>query len=285
MAGATRFTQNDLAKVREKWRELVELGVPGEIEARMLAADGSARTFLLQARPVRNDEGAIVRWYGTNTDIDELKRAEEAQAALARASRVTALGELTVSIAHEVNQPLMSIVTNAATALRWLDDDRVNVREARRATERIVRDGHRVGDIINSIRSMAKKSRPQMVQLKINELIMEVIVLMRDQLSSREVTVNLSLATDAGTMLSTGSQLQQVILNLVLNGIEAIEASNIQLRVLTIEFLLGRIGSIGNRVRHRRRAEQAKPGKSVRGFLHDEAGRTRHGSLDLPVHR
>ena len=228
------FHPDDLGKVREKWRELVELGVAGEIEGRMLAADGSARTFLLQARPVRDDEGAIVRWYGTNTDIDELKRAEEAQAALARASRVMALGELTVSIAHEVNQPLMSIVTNAATALRWLDDDRVNVREARRATERIVRDGHRVGDIINSIRSMAKKARPRMEQLKINELVMEVIALMRDQLSSRELTVNLSLATDAGSVLGDRTQLQQVILNLVLNGIEAIEASNAQLRVLTI---------------------------------------------------
>ena len=97
--------------------------------------------------------------------------AGEAQQALARASRLTALGEITVSIAHEVNQPLMAIVTNAATCMRWLEGDPINVAEARLAADRIIRDGHRAGDVIASIRAMARKNAAHFVRIDVNSII------------------------------------------------------------------------------------------------------------------
>ena len=156
------FHPDDVQKAAGKWRHMVEDGASGEIEARIRRANGEFRTFLIRAAPVRDDAGTIVKWYGTNTDIDDLRRAEsslsEAQAALARVGRLTAMGELTVSIAHEVNQPLMAIVTNAATCVRWLEEGRLDIPEARQAAERIVRDGHRAGEIVATIRALARKS-------------------------------------------------------------------------------------------------------------------------------
>jgi PAS domain S-box-containing protein len=240
---ASAFHPDDLERVLDKWRELLESGVAGEVEARMRRVDGVSRTFLVRAMPMRDDDGTIVRWYGTNTDIDDIKRAEEAQVALARASRLTAMGELTVSIAHEINQPLMSIVTNAATTLRWLNDDRLNVIEARRATERVVRDGHRAGEIINSIRAMAKKSPTKMVELSVNELILEVLALMRDELHRRSVIADTLLA-EVSSVRGDRVQLQQVILNLIMNGIEAIAAVGEEPRSLHICSQIGSDGHI-----------------------------------------
>jgi PAS domain S-box-containing protein len=109
---------DDVEKVVAKWRALIAAEEAGEIEARMIRYDGVARSFLIRVAPMRDEYGKLIKWYGTNTDIDDLKRIEEAQELLARAGRLTALGELTASIAHEINQPLMAIVMNAATCLR-----------------------------------------------------------------------------------------------------------------------------------------------------------------------
>jgi C4-dicarboxylate-specific signal transduction histidine kinase len=173
-------------------------------------------------------------WHGTNTDIENLKRAEQAQEAFARISRVTALGELTVSIAHEVNQPLMAIVTNAATCMRWLADGHPNIAEARLAAERIIRDGHRAGDVIASIRALAKKAMPQTVEINLNEAIAEVLVLARNELDRAGIIAETDLAADAASVLGDRVQMQQVVLNLIMNGIEAITAANNQPRLLSI---------------------------------------------------
>jgi PAS domain S-box-containing protein len=154
------YHPEDVDKVQKKWTEMLAQGVAGEIEARMRRADGAMRNFLVRATPMHEADGQIVRWYGTNIDIDEIKRLEEAQQNLARTARLTTMGELTVSIAHEVNQPLMAIVTNAATCLQWLSDGHVNIPSARQAAERIVADGHRAGDIVTSIRALARKAAP-----------------------------------------------------------------------------------------------------------------------------
>src|SRR5882672_10213219 len=130
----------DLPRVMERWIVDMPAGKPSEDEMRLRRADGEYRWFLVRTVPLSDKEGNIVRWYGTSTDIEDRKRAEEAlretQALLARVARATLVGELTAAIAHEVNQPLGAVVTNAEAGLGWLSDDPPNLREAREALQR-----------------------------------------------------------------------------------------------------------------------------------------------------
>ncbi|HEX8616429.1 MAG TPA: ATP-binding protein, partial [Thermoanaerobaculia bacterium] len=228
------FHPDDLEKVREKWRHVLRFRTSGEFEARMQRFDGDYRSFLVRVTPMRDHRGEVIKWHGTNTDIDDLKRAERAQETLARASRVTALGELTVSIAHEVNQPLMAIVTNAATCLRWLSGERPDLSEARLAAERIIRDGHRAGDVIASIRAMAKKSAREPSLLRLDQIVLEVLQLTRNELDRYAVVVETQFAEYAIEAIADRVQMQQVILNLVMNAIEAMAAPGGENRVLRI---------------------------------------------------
>jgi len=229
------YHPDDVDRVRERWRNLLAFGVSGEIEARIRRFDGEFRRFLFRVEPLHDETGAIVKWYGTAMDIEDFRRAEQAQEALARVSRITALGELTVSIAHEVNQPLMAIVTNAATCVRWLAEDRLNVAEARRAAERIINDGHRAGDVITSIRALAKKAAPEMLALDLNDAIEEVLQLMRNELDRNAITVETKLSSELSLASADRVQMQQVILNLIMNGIEAMSVRGQRIRKLQIE--------------------------------------------------
>ena len=171
-------------------------------------------------------------------DIGERRKADDAlrqaQANLARAARLTTMGELTVSIAHEVNQPLMAIVTNAATCIQWLTNDHPNIEEARQAAERIVRDGHRAGDFIASIRALARKSVPQRVELDINEAILEILVLMRSEMRRLDIAIETELSEDRAIVVGDRVQLQQVILNLIMNSIEAMSMADHRARVMRV---------------------------------------------------
>src|SRR4029453_5958017 len=134
------------------------------IEARLRRFDGEYRWFLFRGVPLHDDFGNIVKWYGTDTDIKDRKRAEDAlhqaQAALAHVTRVTTLGGLTASIAQEVNQPLAGVVTNAQACLRWLGREVADAEEARAAVERIIRDGQRASAVIQRIRELSTKTDP-----------------------------------------------------------------------------------------------------------------------------
>lgn len=157
--------------------------------------------------------------------MTERKRAEEelhkAQAELARVSRITTMGELTTSIAHEVNQPLAAITTNAIACLRWLAGTTPNLEEARRALERIVRDGNRAGDVITRIRMLTRKNYAEKRRLNINEVIQEALTLARSEVQIKAVALRTELAPDLPPVLADRVQLHQVVLNLVINGIEA----------------------------------------------------------------
>lgn len=212
---------DDLDKVVAKWIEVLGVGEAGEVEARMIRMDGVARSFLIRATPMRDQQGAIIKWYGTNIDIDDLKRMEEAQQHLSRAARLTALGELTASIAHEVNQPLMAIVMNAATCLKWLSEGQLEIEEARQAAERIIRDSHRAGDVIASIRALARKAPLSMEAVDINGMIDGVIVLTRGELQRHGISLATDLDPNVGSVVGDRIQLQQVVLNLILNAAEA----------------------------------------------------------------
>lgn len=229
------FHPDDREQVAERWRYLLEHRIAGEIEARMRRFDGQYRSFLVRAMPLLDERGVIVKWHGTNTDIEDLKRAAHDQEALARVSRLTAMGELTISIAHEVNQPLMAIVTTAASCLRWLTGDTLDVAQARAAAERIVRDGHRAGEVLASIRAMAQKGPVTFVPVDVNDTLKEVLALTRNEMQRHGITVETRFSPDVGMALGDRVQIQQVVLNLIMNGIEAMSGPQASPRVLLVQ--------------------------------------------------
>jgi len=168
----------------------------------------------------------------------ERKRAEEAlrqaQTDLAHVTRVTTLGELTASIAHEVNQPLAAVVTNAEACLRWLDRGTPNLDEARRALERIIEDGNRAGEVIRHLRALSSKTETEKAPLDINDVVNEVIALVQRELLSHRVSLRTELAPALPMVLADRVQLQQVIINLVINGIEAMQPVTDRPRELVI---------------------------------------------------
>lgn len=234
---ASTVHPDDVNHLLSAWQAMRDSGRGGDVEARLRRHDGQYRWFLFRTNPLYDDAGNVLQWFGINTDMEDRKRAEEglrqSQSELAHMTRMMTMGELTVSIAHEVNQPLMAIVTNAGTCLRWLDEDQLDVAQARQAAERIVRDGHRAGEIVTSIRALAQKSPAKLERMELTKAIRDVLELMRGELQRRgiEETVNL---TDAIEVVGDRTQLQQVILNLIMNGAEAMSASADSPRLLNI---------------------------------------------------
>jgi C4-dicarboxylate-specific signal transduction histidine kinase len=159
---------------------------------------------------------------------------DKAQAELAHVTRVTTLGQLTASITHEVNQPLAAIIVNAEACLRWLDRATPDVDEARRAAQQIVKDGRRADEVIRGVRALAKKTDTAKTPLDVNEVVNEVIVLVRRELVSRRVSLRMDLGPDLPMVVADRVQLQQVLLNLVINGIEAMQSITDRPRELVI---------------------------------------------------
>ena len=197
-----------------------------DFEYRMIAADGSV-VWLRDLVSVVVDEARVTRLRGVKFDITARKLAEEAlrqaQADLAHVSRVTTMGELTASLAHEVNQPIAAAVTNANTCLRWLTRDTPNVEEAREAAMRIVNDGTRAAEIIKRIRLLFKKGTPQWELVDVNEVAREMIVLLRGEATRYNISVRTELSADLPLVMGDRVQLQQVMMNLMINGIDAMK--------------------------------------------------------------
>jgi PAS domain S-box-containing protein len=188
--------------------------------------DGTLVTVASRWALQRDEQGNPVAVLETNNDITERKRAEEAlqkvQSELAHATRVMTLGELTASIAHEVNQPLAAIVTNGNACLRWLGGAQPNFVEARQAVERIIKDSYRASEVIARVRNLVKKAPPRNDPVDLNEVIVEVLALAQNEARRNHVFVKQELANDLPPVLGDRVQLQQVILNLIINGLEAI---------------------------------------------------------------
>ena len=216
---------------RAKWRGAVDRAIGEksdyEMEFRILLPDGSVKYIHTVGHPVLNASGNLIEFVGSSTDVTEHRRAEEAlrqaQADLARVSRVTTMGELTASLAHEVNQPIAAAVTNANTCLRWLTRDHPDVQEAREAASRIVKDGTRAAEIISRIRLLFKKGTPQRDLVDVNESIREMIVLLRNEAMRYNILVRTELAADLPRVMGDRVQLQQVMMNLIMNSIEAMK--------------------------------------------------------------
>ncbi|MGY4316834.1 PAS domain S-box-containing protein [Bradyrhizobium sp. JR3.5] len=204
---------------------------------RLLMPDGAIKYVHARAHAVTTPSGDT-EFIGAVTDVTARKRAEaelhEAQTNLAHVTRVTALGELAASIAHEVNQPLAAVVANAAACLRWLDRAAPDLNEARGAVRSIISDGNRAGEVIQRVRALMNKTTGQMAPLDINEAINEVIGLVQHELQSHLVSLQLDLAAALPPVVADRIQLQQVILNLVVNGIEAMQPVTDRPRELVI---------------------------------------------------
>ena len=225
-------------RAEEEWRAAFAAGEPFEREARLRRADGAYRWFLLRAVPLRDERGNVVKWYGTSTDIEDRKRAEEAlleaQDKLAHVTRTQAMGELAAAIAHEVNQPLTAIVTNANFSLRQLKGSTPNLDELRTAITEIVNDGTRASAVISRIRGLLVKGSPRRTELDINEIIQEVITLLRNELKRSRIQLRTELAANLPRVQGDAVQLQQVLINLIMNAVEAMRLSTEQPRKLLI---------------------------------------------------
>jgi PAS domain S-box-containing protein len=197
-----------------------------QFEYRMIAADGSV-VWLRDLVTVVVEGDRVTRVRGLMVDLTNRKQAEEAlrqaQSDLAHVNRVTTMGELTASLAHEVNQPIAAAVTNANTGLRWLAANPPNVEEARAAATRIVKDGTRAAEIISRIRLLFKKGTPVRELVDVNELIREMIVVLRGEATRYSISVRTELGADLPQVIGDRVQLQQVLMNLMINGIDAMK--------------------------------------------------------------
>jgi PAS domain S-box-containing protein len=225
-------------RAEEEWRAAFAAGEPFEKEARLRRADGVYRWFLLRAAPLRDERGNVVKWYGTTTDIEDRRRAEEAlqeaQDKLAHVTRTQAMGELAAAIAHEVNQPLTAIVTNAGFSLRQLKGSTANLDELRTAITEIVNDATRASAVISRIRGLLAKGSPRRMELDINKVIQEVITLLRNELTRNRVSLRTDFASNLPPVSGDPVQLQQVLINLVVNAIEAMRLYTDRTRELRI---------------------------------------------------
>jgi PAS domain S-box-containing protein len=219
------------------WREITDRAIREksdyELDHRIVLPDGTVKYTHTVGHPVLNASGEVEQFVCTMMDVTERRQAEEArealrraQADLARISRVTTMGELTASLAHDVSQPVSATVINAHVCLSWLARDPPNLEEARAAATRIANDGKRAGDIISRIRQLFRKDTSQRECVDVNEIIREMVVLLRGEATHGNILVVTELAADLAPVVADRVQLQQVLMNLILNGIEAMKDSD-----------------------------------------------------------
>jgi PAS domain S-box-containing protein len=233
--GKTRWEVPYLEPDEESWRkhrETLDAHLPfRDFELARPGPDGSKRYVSVSGMPVFDDTGRFVGYRGVGRHITERRLAEEAlravQAELAHVNRVTTMGQLTASIAHEVNQPIAATVTNAEAALRWLSAQPPNLGEVRDSLDRIVEDGKRAGNVIGGIRALINKVPARKDPFDLNEAILEMVVLSRSEVLKQGISLQTELAPGLPKVVGDRTQLQQVILNLILNAIEAIAVEGI----------------------------------------------------------
>jgi PAS domain S-box-containing protein len=235
----------DLEEEPEKWRRHVATLEAHEpfhnFRYRTTRGDGSVLHIAISGKPVFDPEGRFLGYRGVGSDVTADVRAEhaekalqQAQGELARMARLTTMGELVASIAHEINQPLTAVLANGNACLRWLNRDEPDLDEARNALSRIVSDGTRAGEVIRGLRALARKSGPQLTKVDINGAIQEVLALTRSDLQQHGVALHTDLSANVRPVFGDRVQLQQVLLNLITNAVDAMSAVTDRPKVLTI---------------------------------------------------
>jgi PAS domain S-box-containing protein len=219
---------------RAKWQGAIDRAIAEksdyEVEFRILLPGGTVKHIHTVGHPVLDASGDLAQFVGSSTDITERKHAEEAlrqaQSDLAHISRMTTMGELTASLAHEINQPIAAAITDADTCLRWLTREDPDLDEAREAASRMAKDATRAAEVIGRVRLLFKKGTPQHELVDVNEVIREIIVLLHSEATRYSVSVRTELASDLPRVMGDPVQLQQVFMNLMLNGIDAMKDMN-----------------------------------------------------------
>ena len=224
--------------VQREFLGAVRAGRDVELEYRIVCQDGEVKYIHGRAHPVFGPSGELTEYVGTVEDITERRHGEESlsnmQAELARATRAITLGQLMASIAHEVNQPLAALIANAGAGLRWLAGEKPRLGQARQALTRIVRDGNRASEVIARIRALVRRADAERNSLDLNGVIEDVIALLKTELRKNKVVLKTRLGANLPSVWGDKVQLQQVLLNLIMNAIESMNAVATRTRLLTI---------------------------------------------------
>ena len=239
LGGRPATHPDDVERSKMAWETAVERGTSYEVEQRIRRYDGEYRHFVCRAAVLKDKQGRPIEWLGTNTDVEERRRAEDEllylQTELAHVARSATLGEFAASIAHEVNQPLTAVITNGHACIRWLAQETPDLREAAEAAARIVRDAKRASEVILRIREFLKRGTRQIAPTNMNEAISQVIGMVQTQMRNQGVLLRIATRAELPQVAADRIQLQQVILNLVMNALDAMEAIADRARVLQIE--------------------------------------------------
>ena len=218
---------DDTEPTARAWSQAVATGEPLEVQCRFRSSDGAYRWFQALGQPAHDNAGRVTRWYGLLIDIDDRKTTEEAlrrsQVRLSRAIQTATVGEFAAAVAHEVNQPLAAVVANGQACLRWLAAEPTGMAKAQEAAERIVRDGKEAGEVVRRIRALFKQADIEKTEIELNDVIGEVLHLLAGEWVRKRVVVETDLGQDLAPVLGDRVQLQQVVFNLLLNGIEAMD--------------------------------------------------------------
>ena len=233
---------DDLEGVVARWRHSVETGAPYDIEHRIRRSDGLYRWFHVRALPLRDQSGGILRWYVLLVDSEDRRRAEvelrSTQAELAHMTRVMTMGELTASLAHELNQPLAAVIASGDSCTAWLTNDPPQVDKARASVDRVIQAATQASAVIHRIRTMFRKAPVVRTLLNINEVIEEAVFLIQTEVSSKRISLRTELADRLPLVSADRVQMAQVILNLAMNAIEALSEIEDKTRRLSIRTLL-----------------------------------------------
>ena len=291
--GKTRWEVPYLEPDAEAWRkhrETLDAHLPfRDFELARPMPDGGKRYVSVSGLPVFDENGRFTGYRGVGRHITERKQAEqalrEAQTELAHVNRVTTMGQLTASIAHEVNQPIAAAVTNAYAALRWLRASPPDLEEVRQSLGQVIENGRRAGDVIDGIRALVKKAPPRSSRFDLNEAILDVIALTRSEVLKHGVALQTELATGLPSVDGDRVQLQQVILNLIMNAAEAMGDLGEERRELLISTRTDAAGGVLVAVRNSGRASTPQvrtafsrpstpPSPPVWGWVWRSAGRS-----------
>jgi PAS domain S-box-containing protein len=229
---------DDRDAVTRIWSSCVATGSPFEVQARLRRPDGVYRWVYSVAQPGRDSQARVTCWYGLLVDIDDRKNIEEAlrttEAKLSRAAQIATVGELSASIAHEINQPLAAVVASAHACVRFLSATPPAIAKSMEAAQSIVRDGKEAGEVVRRIRALFKKTLAAKVPLNLNEIISEVLQLLSGEITRRGVIVEIDFEKQLPLVLCDRVQVQQLTLNLLLNAIEAMDPITDRPRKLSI---------------------------------------------------
>jgi len=217
--------RDDRDEFCEAWANAVNSEIEFEDECRICGADGQYRWFLIRSIPQFSAGGLIVRWYGTHIDIEKRHRAEHdlnlAQVELSQQSRTLSMAELAASIAHELNQPITAVVTHAYACREWLATNPPNLERASTTAEKIVQESTRASAVVAGVRGLFQGREPEREAADINQIVRSLTQLLRDEAIRRDVIVRTHLALNLPRTLCDSVQIQQVLLNLAMNGLDA----------------------------------------------------------------